>query len=124
MDEKSITDLITDLIPDTSEQSRGITSSSEDDQNSILIGVLRMLVDQSGEPMQRTLEDFLGGKGELLEVTRAASGGRKKSAEAEIVDVFNESNEYITHDRQNYRADTPEACPIDPHSVGNAKRNQ
>jgi outer membrane biosynthesis protein TonB len=79
MDEKSLTDLLANLIPGEDEDTTGQAAKElKDGEKSLLLAGLTSLAGQSGGPLQAAVGEFLGGRGELLQ--RASSSSSKKTA--------------------------------------------
>jgi hypothetical protein len=88
MEEKSLSGLFSQLIPDEIENSLGLGGKSPDEQNSILVGSLKVAAGQSGGAMVTVINEFLSGQGDLLETTRAAVTRSGSSASKEIATLL------------------------------------
>lgn len=88
MEEKSLSGLFSQLIPDQIENGLGLGGKDPDEQNSILVGSLKVAAGQSGGPMVAAVNEFLSGQGELHETTRAAVTRSSSSAPKEIATLL------------------------------------
>ena len=87
MDDKSITDLLSQLIPDEP----GKSSAEEEqpkDQDNILVEGLKTLVGQSEGDLEQAVNEFLKGKGVLHEITNSAVTRGKTTADSEIAEIL------------------------------------
>ena len=83
MDEKSIAGMLSQLIPDSIENSLGLGNASPGKPDNRLVESLKAIAGQAGGSIEPALNEFLSGKGELHEATRAAAlrGGTSSAAE-------------------------------------------
>ena len=72
MDEKSIAGLLSQLIPDSIENSLGLGNTSPGEPDNRLVESLKAIAGQAGGSLEPVLNEFLDGQGELHEATRAA----------------------------------------------------
>ena len=72
MDEKSIAGLLSQLIPDSIENSLGLGTAHPGEPDTRLVESLKAIAGQAGGSLEPALNEFLGGQGELHEATRAA----------------------------------------------------
>jgi len=85
MDEKSLPDLFSQMIPDELEDSLGLSGKSATEQNkNILVASLKAAAWQSGGLVDKAVNEFLAGEGDLLNTTRAAVTRSKTSAKNEV----------------------------------------
>jgi len=85
MDEKSLPDLFSQMIPDELEDSLGLGGKSSAEQNNnILIASLKAAAGQSGGLVDKAVNEFLTGEGDLLDITRSAVTRSKASAKNEV----------------------------------------
>lgn len=84
MDDKSIPDLLSGLIPGTAEE-QSKPGGQVGQRDRILVEGLKAMVGQIGGTFQDAVNEFLDGKGELHQTTRAALKTGKKTAENEAV---------------------------------------
>lgn len=85
MDEKSRPDLFSQMIPDELEESLGLSGKSATEQNTnILVASLKAAAGQSGELVDKAVNQFLTGEGDLLDITRVAVTRSKTSAKNEV----------------------------------------
>ena len=85
MDEKSLPDLFSKMIPDELEDSLGLGGKSSAEQNNnILIASLKAAAGQSGGLVDKAVNEFLTGEGDLLDTTRSAVTRSKASAKNEV----------------------------------------
>lgn len=87
MDDKSITDLLSQLIPD--EQGKDSAEKEQPkDQDNILVEGLKTLVGQSEGDLEQAVSEFLKGKGVLHEITNSAVTRGKATADSEIAEIL------------------------------------
>lgn len=84
MDEKSLSDLLSQLIPDGSEAEPGKGEAQLDEQKGSMEEILKAVAGQSGGSAESAVNEFLNGEGELFETTRTALATDRKSAESEV----------------------------------------
>jgi hypothetical protein len=87
MDEKSIPDLLSNLLPGSAKE-QPEASDQAGKRDRVLVEGLKAMVGQVGGPLQDAVNDFLDGKGALLQTTRTALRGGKKTAEKEAVTML------------------------------------
>jgi hypothetical protein len=86
MDEKSLPDLLSNLISGASEETSSQDREDEKNvQNNLLLESLQALAAQSGGPLQAAVGEFLSGKGRLHATARSA---RSKKSAVEKVETF------------------------------------
>lgn len=90
MDEKSLSDLFSKLVPDELEARLAGRTVDSDERDGLLIEALRSLAGQSESSMATALNEFLNGKGVLLERTRSAVTRGGKTATNEVADFLKE----------------------------------
>ena len=84
MDDQSLPEqepISTSTPPEKSADLSGITA---EDSNAILTDILKSAASRAGGPIEAAVEEFLGGKGELLESTRSSLSRGKTAAKKEI----------------------------------------
>lgn len=84
MEDKSLPDIISQILPDEVEQSLGIGKQKTTDQDNVLIASLKAAAGQSGGQVEESVNQFLNGEGELLETTRSAVTRSKTTAKNEV----------------------------------------
>jgi hypothetical protein len=87
MDDQSLQGLFSQFTPDLSDKSSGTAGESAGEADRVLVESVKAFAGQSGGPLEGALEEFLGGKGALLEAAQAA-GTRRGSAVDEVVAVL------------------------------------
>lgn len=70
--------------PGESTRSATATSIHSENEADVITSGLRAMAGAAGGPLQTAVEEFLGGQGDLLEATRAASGKASKTAKDEL----------------------------------------
>ena len=88
MDEKSIRGLLSQLIPDSIENSLGLGSTRPGEPDSRLVESLKALAGQAGGSLEPALNEFLGGRGELHAATRTAAVRGGASGTAQIAKLL------------------------------------
>ena len=86
MDEKSLSDLLTNILPDEVEKALNPDGENTGAQDDMVAGMLKASAGQFGEPFGRSVDEFLAGKGELHETTRAALVRGKGAAKGDITE--------------------------------------
>jgi len=84
MEDKSLPDIISQILPDEVEQSLGIGKQKTTDQDNVLIASLKAAAGQSGGQVEESVNQFLNGEGELIETTRSAITRSKTTAKNEV----------------------------------------
>jgi len=84
MDENTIPEQPTEPKPAELTRSEAPISIDSENEADVLSASLKALAGASGGALSTAVEDFLGGKGELLEATRSASSKAKKTAKEEV----------------------------------------
>ena len=84
MDENTIPEVPTDSTPAEPTRSAAPISIDSENEADVLSASLKALAGASGGALSTAVEDFLGGKGELLEATRSASSKTNKTAKEEV----------------------------------------
>lgn len=96
MDEKSLPDLFSNLIPDELETMLGLGDNASGEQTNLLVQALKTAADKIGGPLATAVDEFLAGKGELHETTRAAitrgSGSALGDVAAALIEKFSLSS--------------------------------
>ena len=87
MDDKSLSDQLSNLFP-APEGPRTPQQPIGEAQKGLLIDSLKAFAWQAGGDAQPILDQFLSGKGELAEVTRAAAASGSSSATNQIVNLL------------------------------------
>lgn len=72
MDEKSIPDLLSQLLPDAIEKNLDLGEKKADEQKAIITDSLKLVAGQSDASLEEAVNEFLSGKGVLHETTAAA----------------------------------------------------
>lgn len=87
MDEKSLSDLLVNILPDEIEKAvnQGGEHSAQED---VLAGLLKASASQFGAPTEQAVDEFLVGKGELYETTRSALVRGKGTAKSDITEFL------------------------------------
>lgn len=87
MDEKSLSDLLVNILPDEIEKAvnQGGEHSAQED---VLAGLLKASARQFGAPTEQAVDEFLVGKGELYETTRSALVRGKGTAKSDITEFL------------------------------------
>lgn len=84
MEDKSLPDIISQILPDEVEKSLGFEKAKPVEQDNVLIASLRAAAGQSGGQVEASINQFLNGEGELLETTRSAVTRSKTTAKNEV----------------------------------------
>ncbi len=84
MDEKSLPDIFSQLLPDDLEKALGLEQDSSDEQNNILVASLKAAAGQSGGLVESAVSQFLNGEGDLHSATRTAITRSRSTAESEV----------------------------------------
>ena len=84
MDDQKFSGLLSDLIPDEIEKRLGLGSESSGEQNTRAVEMLKAAAGQSGGSVENELNDFLNGRGALLETTRSAVARGGSTASSEV----------------------------------------
>jgi hypothetical protein len=84
MDENIIPEVPKESTPAEPTRSTAPISIDSENEADVLSAGLKALAGVSGGALSTAVEDFLGGKGELLEATRSASSKAKKTAKEEV----------------------------------------
>jgi hypothetical protein len=90
MDDQKFSGLLSDLIPDEIENRLGLGGESSGEPDTRTVELLKAAAGQAGGGVENELNDFLNGRGALLETTRSAvaRGGStaegRKSAASEV----------------------------------------
>jgi len=84
MDENTIPEVPADSTPAEPTRSTAPIPIDSDNEADVLSASLKALAGASGGALSTAIEDFLSGKGELLEATRSASSKAKKTAREEV----------------------------------------
>ncbi len=96
MDDQRFSGLLSDLIPDEIEKRLGLGGESSDEPDTRAVELLKAAAGQAGGGVENELNDFLNGRGALLETTRSAvvRGGStaegRKSAASEVAAFLTE----------------------------------
>lgn len=88
MEDKGLTDILSNLIPHPKEENLNIQDVQTEEQDNAIAEGLETLAGRSGGELKTAIDEFLKGKGELLESTRSALAIDKKSAEKSIIDLL------------------------------------
>ena len=88
MDEKSLTSMLSQLIPDGTEVEPGEEGEIPDEQKSGLVEILKAAASQSGGSAESAVNEFLNGEGDLFETTRTALATDRASAESQVADFL------------------------------------
>ena len=72
MDEKSLSDQISNLMNDTPEMEASPVEENTDEQKDILVESLKAAAGQTDGALETALAEFMDGKGVLHETTRSA----------------------------------------------------
>lgn len=84
MEDKSLPDFISQILPDEVEKSLGFEKAKPAEQDNVLIASLRAAAGQTGGQVEESINQFLNGEGELLETTRTAVTRSKTTAKNEV----------------------------------------
>jgi len=84
MEDNSLNDLVSQLIPDEFEKALGVDDEETGEQNQVYVESLRAAAAKSGGPVKAAVNEFLNGEGDLFEATRAATTHSEASAESEV----------------------------------------
>lgn len=84
MDDKPLSDLISQILPDEVEKAIGLGKDQPGDDNPVLIASLKAAAGQSGSLVETAVNQFLNGEGDLLETTRSAVTRSKTTAKNEV----------------------------------------
>lgn len=84
MDDKSLSGLISQILPDDMEQAMGLGKARPAEDNNILIASLKAAAGQSGGLVDTAVNQFLNGEGDLLATTRSAVTRSKATAKNEV----------------------------------------
>ncbi len=90
MDDQRLSGLLSQLIPDENENSLEAGKEGSGEQNTRIAGLLKLVAGQAGSGAENEVNDFLNGRGELLETTRAAVARGGKSAASVVADFLEE----------------------------------
>lgn len=90
MDDQRFSGLLSQLIPDENENSLEAGKEGSGEQNIRMAGLLKLVAGQAGGGAENEVNDFLNGRGELLETTRAAVARGGKSAASVVADFLEE----------------------------------
>lgn len=85
MEEKSLSDLLSKFIPDEAEQK---SEREGQEQTSLIVQSLKALAGQSGDDTAAEVDEFLRGKGTLLDSTRASLVRGKSAAVDDLTRVL------------------------------------
>jgi hypothetical protein len=88
MDEKSLSDQISNLMNDTPEMDASPGEENTGEQKDILVDNLKAAVGQSDGALDAALDEFLDGKGVLHEATRSALTRGGDSALTEVIKLL------------------------------------
>jgi len=86
MEERSILDLLSHFVSDDQDEQDAQGKTKSDEQNNLLITSLKALINKSGSAID--IDEFLSGKGTLLETTRAALVSNSSAATEEIATIL------------------------------------
>jgi hypothetical protein len=84
MGDNTIPQVPASSTPEEPTRSTGPISIHSENESDVLTASLKALAGASGGTLQTAVEEFLGGKGELLEATRSASSKANKTAKEEV----------------------------------------
>ena len=84
MDDQTLKGLLSKLIPDEIENRLGLSGGSSEEQNTRAVELLKTAAGQAGGGMENEMNDFLNGRGALLETTRSAVARGGSSAVKEV----------------------------------------
>lgn len=87
MDEKSLPGLLANLVSGVAADQPGAAGEEEVGPNQNLVETLKAVAELAGGPVQASVDEFLGGEGELAETTRAAAA-RGKPAVDEVAAIL------------------------------------
>lgn len=87
MEEKSLSNLLSQLIPDDLEKSLGLGGNQSGQEAANLAGSLRSIAGQAGGPLEGAINEFLSGQGELHTATRAAASSGTTGVKS-IIDLL------------------------------------
>ncbi|HWQ84473.1 MAG TPA: hypothetical protein VN363_07905 [Anaerolineales bacterium] len=90
MEDKSLSDLVSQILPDEVEQTIGLDKAKPAGDNNILIASLKAAAGQSGSQVENAIDQFLKGEGDLLETTRSAVSRSKTTAKNEVAAFLEE----------------------------------
>ncbi len=84
MDDKPLSDLLSQILPDDVEQAIGLGKDKPGEDNPVLIASLKAAAGQSGGLVDTAVNQFLNGEGDLLETTRRSVTRSKTTAKNEV----------------------------------------
>lgn len=90
MEDKGLTDILSNLIPDPNEGNQTVQENQKPEQDNTLADGLETLAGRSGGELKTAIDEFLKGKGDLFESARNALAIDTKSAEKTIVEFLTE----------------------------------
>ncbi len=88
MDEKSLPDLLANILPDEVEKTLNLDGENTGTQDDMVAALLKASAGEFGEPFGQAVDEFLAGKGELHETTRAALVRGKGTAKSDITEFL------------------------------------
>lgn len=88
MDNHTRSSLLSQLLPDDLEQALGLKPGDPDNRNLGLIKGLQLLTNSASGPLAAAVSEFVSGKGDLLEFTRAAVTRGKRGAAGEVAEFL------------------------------------
>ena len=88
MDEKSLPDLLANILPDEVEKTLNLDGENTGTQDDMVAALLKASAGEFGKPFGQAVDEFLAGKGELHETTRAALVRGKGTAKSDITEFL------------------------------------